>query len=239
MKKILFGLLLVLLIHKIQAQKIENNEFGTWLTLTNKFKISEKLVINNSVQWRLVDFLTHTRVFIFEPSINYSLTKSITAGIGYNYSNYSLAGIRLPTLDYENRFTQNINFMSTFGKVKMNQRLMFEERFTTKNNGENGYANRFRYRMSLDFNLLKFNNNKYLMGKVADEVRIRFTNGISDPTFGQNNFIALVGYPIVENSKLYMGYGRNYYNLGDGFYWGDHILNLIFSYDFDFTKKKL
>ena len=120
----------------------------------------------------------------------------------------------------------------------MNQRFMFEERFIKRNSGENDYLNRFRYRINLDFNLLKFNNNKYLMGRISDEIRICFTEGINDPNFGQNNFAALAGYPLLNNSKIYLGYGRNYYNAGGDNYWGDHILNVAFSYDFDFTKKE-
>lgn len=238
MKKYLLLLLFIFTIFKSNAQEIENNETGTWFTMTNNFKVSEKLNVASAIQWRLVDFMSYTRILIVEPSLNYKINDKITAGIGYNYSNYSLAGIRPPSLDYENRFTQHITLFSSFGKVKMNQRFMFEERFLVANNGNDGYANRFRYRINLDFSIVKFNNDKYLMGKVSDEIRIRFTEGINDPNFGQNNFATLVGYPLLNNSKLYLGYGRNYYNAGAGNYWGDNILNVLFSYDFDFTKKE-
>jgi hypothetical protein len=234
MKKVIFLLILILSINNSKAQEIETNESGTWLTLVNKFQFSEKLYVSNILQWRLVDFLTYTRMFIEEPTLNYRFSKFVTAGLGYNYTNYSFAGIRPPAVNYENRFTQHITLYSTLGKAKMSQRFMFEERYLTKNNGDKFYANRFRYRIRLDFNLVQFNNEKYLLGKVGDEIRIRFTEGVSDPTFDQNNFIALLGYPLLENSKLYIGYGRNYYNIGG--YWGDNILNIMFNYDFDFSK---
>lgn len=222
----------------VNAQEIENNETGTWLTLTNNFQITKKFNVVSAIQLRLVDFASYARIFLTEPSINYKFNDKITAGLGYNYSNYHLAGIRPPSVDYENRFTQHIILFSAFGKIKMNQRFMFEERFLVANNGDDFYANRFRYRINLDFNIVKFNNEKYLLGKVSDEVRIRFTEGISDPNFGQNNFVVGVGYPLLDNSNIYMGYGRNYYNGGTSGYWGDHILNIAFSYDFDFTKKQ-
>lgn len=220
------------------GQEIEHNENGTWFTVINKFKFSEKLAAVNILQWRLVKTCSYTRVFIVEPRLDYKFSKCITAGLGYNHSNYNLAGIRPPTLDYENRFNQHITLFSTLGKLKMNQRFMFEERFITKNNGNELYANRFRYRMCLDFNLFRFSNDKYLQGRVSDEIRIRFTEGVSDPIFGQNNFLAAIGYPLLKNAKLLMGYGRNYYNGGTLGYWGDHIFNIAYSYNFDFTKKQ-
>ncbi len=238
MKKILFVTLFFVTIFKSIAQEIENNELGTWFTIANNFKITEKFYATSVVQWRLVDFLSYTRIFITEPSLNYKFSDKITAGLGYNYSNYSLVGIRPPLLDYENRFTQHITLFSAFGKLKMNQRFMFEERFLKANTGSDVYANRFRYRLNFDFNIFKFNNDKYLLGKVLDEIRIRFTEGINDPNFGQNNLAALVGYPLLNNSNIYLGYGRNYYNAGGENYWGDNILNVSFSYNFDFTKKE-
>lgn len=186
----------------------------------------------------MADFASYTRIFLTEPSINYKFNDKITAGVGYNYSNYHLVGIRPPSVDYEKRFSQHITLFSIFWKIKMNQRFMFEERFLVKNSGDDFYANRFRYRINLDFKIVKFNNEKHLLGKVIEEVRIRFAEGISDPNFDQNNFVPAVGYPLLDNSKIYMGYGRNYYNGGDSGYWGDHILNLAFNYDFYFTKKQ-
>lgn len=108
MKKILFVTLFFVTIFKSVAQEIENNELGTWFTIANNFKITEKFYATSVVQWRLVDFLSYTRIFITEPSLNYKFSDKITAGLGYNYSNYSLVGIRPPLLDYENRFTQHI-----------------------------------------------------------------------------------------------------------------------------------
>jgi hypothetical protein len=239
MKKALYGLLFILTINVINAQEIKHNESGTWISVINKFKITENIYISNLLQWRLVDDMKHTRIFNVQPIVNFKLSNEITAGIGYDYSNYNLAGIILPTLDYENRFNQHITLFSILGNIKMNQRFMFEERFFKKQNGTEVYANRFRYRINLDFNIIKFTNNKYLTGRVSDEIRIRFTEGISDPIFGQNNFAVLTGYSLLKKSNIYIGYGRNYYNGGVSGYWGDNILNVLLNYDFDLTKNKL
>jgi hypothetical protein len=238
MKKYITVLLLILTFLNVTAQEDKTNESGVWLTLANKFKITDKLFVSNILQWRTVEGVESTRVFIEEPSVHYKFNDKITFGLGYDYTNYNLVGIRPPSVDYENRFQQMLSLFSTFGKVNMNQRFMFEERFFVKTNGQKAYGNRFRYRINLDFNIVKFNNDKYLLGRVSDEIRIRFTEGINDPTFGQNNFVAALGYKLLDNSKIYMGYGRNYYNAGVLGYWGDNIFYVLYSYDFDFTKKQ-
>ena len=118
----------------------------------------------------------------------------------------------------------------------MSQRFMLEQRYLKKLNGSELYQNRFRYRINIDFNIAKFKNGKHLLGKVSEELRLRFASGFDEPQFDQNNFGVFLGYKLLDNSKIYAVYQRNYYNLGD--YWGDHLLHLMFTYDFDFTKKK-
>jgi len=220
----------------MQGQEINNNEGGSWYTITNKFKVTENLYFSNVIQWRLVEFATYTRVFLVVPGVNYRFNNKMTAGVGYNYTNYSLVGIRPANLDYENRVYQHVTLFSTFVKIRMNQRLVFEQRFKTSINGDETYSNRLRYRINFEGNLFNLKNDKYILGQVSNELRIRFSKGISDPVFDQNNFVVSFGYQLLENSKFYLGYRRDYYNAGSGIYWGDHILNLMLSYDFDFTK---
>lgn len=238
-RSLLISTLFLLFLNGIKAQEIEINESGSWYTLVNKLKMTDKLYVQNVMQWRFVDFAENTRIFLIMPSVNYKFNKKITAGVGYNYVNYNQHGAVLPTLDYENRIWQHISLFSYFGKVKMSQRFMMEERFRVRNvTGAKSYTNRFRYRINLDFNILKFGNEKHLITKLSNEVRVRFSSGVSDPKFDQNNFVALLGYQLLDNSKIYAGYGRDYYHAGAGYYWGDNLLQVMFFYDFDIRKKK-
>jgi len=236
MKKYFLICLFIIIFQSINAQENKTNESGSWYTLVNKFKFSENFYVSNVTQVRLVDFIDNTRISLLAPGVNYKVGKSITASAGYMYLNFSQEGIRIPSVDYENRLYEAVSFSSIFGKIKMNQRFMLEQRYLTKLNGSELYQNRFRYRINLDFNIAKFKNGKHLLGKVTEELRIRFASGFDEPQFDQNNFGVFLGYKLLDNSKIYAGYQRNYYNLGD--YWGDHLLHLMFTYDFDFTKKK-
>lgn len=237
MKKVLIGVLFILAVNNISGQEQANNEDGSWFTFVNKFKVTEKLYFLNVTQWRQVDFASSNRIFLVMPSVNYKFNKKIGGGIGFTYVNFNQVGIRTPSLDYENRFWQHVTLYSTFEKIKMNQRFMLEERWKKSLSGKESYSNRFRYRIILDRNLVKFKNDKYLLGRLCNEFRVRFGSGFNEPEFDQNNFSVLIGYKVLENSKLYLGYGRNYYKSGNGTYWGDHLLHVNFSYDFDLRKK--
>jgi hypothetical protein len=85
---------------------------------------------------------------------------------------------------------------------------------------------------------VRLSNGKHLLGKISEEMRIRFGSGLNKPEFDQNNFSALLGYKLFDNSKLYFGYGRDFYKSGKSDYWGDHLLHVVVNYNFDFSKKK-
>ncbi len=239
MKKYALGLLLILSFYKFSAQEIKTNEFGSWHTVINKFTISEKLYAVNVTQLRMVDFVQDSRIFLLTPGLNYNLNNKISFGLGYVYLNYKSAGIRNPSLDNEDRIFQQMALSSSYWNVKIGQRFRFEERFKTKLDNSSSYANRFRYRINLDFNLVRLTNGKHLLGKVSEELRVRFGSGLNNPEFDQNNFSALLGYSLFNNSKLYVGYGRDFYKKGESDYWGDHLLHVVVNYNFDFSKKKV
>ncbi len=156
MKRYLLSLLCVLAFFGMQAQEVQKNEGGSWFTAINKFKFSERVSAVSIVQWRFVESMKYTRIFLVMPFVNYKFSNKISVGVGYNYSNYSIAGIHPPSLDYENRIWQHVSLFSSLGKVKISQRFMFEERFKTKLNNEEAYANRFRHRMNFEFNIFVF-----------------------------------------------------------------------------------
>jgi len=235
MKKYLFGLILILSLNNIRAQEIDTNESGSWNTLVNKFKITENFYFSNVTQIRMVDFAEKARIFLIAPGANYKFGKSLTTSAGYIYINFYQEGIRIPSVDYENRIWEAISLSSTFGKIKMNQRFMLEQRNLHKLDKTTVYQNRFRYRINLDFNLFKLKNDKYILGKISEELRIRSGSGFNEPEFDQNNFGVFLGYKLLDNSKIYAGYQRDYYKGKD--YWGDHLIHIMLTYDFDFTKK--
>lgn len=245
MKKVFIGFLLSsILLNTVNAQEPEvYKDNGSWLTLVNKFKITDKFYVGHLFQQRRVDFLNKTQAFLTAPSVNYKLTDNVTVGAGYMLYRYFPNGkLQASITRDENRFFQHITLASQVGKFKLNNRLMFEERELElvaegKISGTKKF-NRLRYRFEATTNLFKLKNEKNIMGKLSNEIRIRFATGITNPDFDQNNFAVLLGYKLLKNSSIWAGYGRYYFKKNSSAFVSNDLLQITLSYDFDFTKKK-
>ena len=246
MKKISIFLFLVLVVNSVSAQTEILKDNGSWITVANKITISDKLFISNVYQQRRVDFLNNIQGFFLTPSLNYKITKNISVGAGYIYYRGFPSGKGHAPIHWtENSLFQLVSVNSKAGKINLNQRFMFEERTidlinkdVTPNKIEgNKYVNRFRYRLQASFNMFKLKNDKYVMGKLSNEIRTRFSDGTKNPDFDQNNFCALMGYKLLDNSSIWIGYGRYFYKMSSNKYVASNLLHVNLSYSIDLRKK--
>ena len=247
MKKLFFVLPFLIAIQNINAQTEVLKETGSWFTFTNKIKLSNKLYFGNVSQMRRIDFMDDIKIVLLRPSLNYKINTNITVGMGYMFFRaYPNGVVHASITKGETRFWQHITLNSSVGKTNFFNRFIFESRFKDVINTEvtpnviegTTYAQRFRYRLLATFNLFKLKNNNYILGKVSNEVRIGFKTGLSQPGFDQNNFYTYLGYKLFDNSKAWIGYGRNYFKKSEGTYLSEDILQVALSYDFDVSKKK-
>ncbi|WP_372744989.1 DUF2490 domain-containing protein [Lutibacter sp.] len=247
MKTIWLKFLIFISIAGLNAQTTVLKDKGSWLTLTNNFKLSDKFSITNSTQLRTVDFLQKKQAFILQPGVSYKLNNHVSVGAGYlRYTFYPNGQLHSPIKKYENRIWQNLIVNSAIGSAKLNQRFVFEQRFkddvvliSDDEYAIDGvsYSQRIRYRIEITTNLLKLKNDKVIYGRLSNETRIRFETGLTEPDFDQNNFAALLGYQLAENSKIWAGYGRYYYKSNATKFVSNDILHVTLSYDLDLTKK--
>ena len=247
MKKLILSFFLFTAISSITAQTEILKDNGSWLTLSSKITVSDKFFVSGVYQQRRVDFLANTQGFFLTPSLNYNLTKGISVGVGYIYYKGFPEGVSHAPIHWtENSLYQTVSVSSSVGKINFNQRFMFEERTidlinttVTPNQVEgNKHVNRFRYRLQASFNMFKLKNDKFIMGKLSNELRVRFSDGVANPDFDQNNFCALLGYKLLDNSSFWMGYGRYYYKKNSSQYVASNLLHMNLSYNIDLRKKK-
>ncbi len=230
------------------SQTTTLKEEGSYFTFANKIKLSEKLYLSNATQMRRVSFMDDIQVFLIKPCINYKLNKNITIGGGFMLFKSYPNGVNHASIKKdEQRIWQHLTLNSRLGKTTLSNRFVFEERFKdiivstiTPNILEGtSYAQRFRYRIQLSFNVFKLKNNNYILGKVSNEIRIRFKTGLTQPGYDQNNFGAYLGCKLFENSKFWVGYGRDFYKINTDLFLSNDILHFAMSYDFDLSKKNL
>lgn len=227
------------------SQNNVETEGAFWFTMSNKIKLSEKFYLDNLLQIRRVDFLESTKILFDRVGVNYKLNTHFLFGVGYFYQQSHAYGTFHPAITRkEHRLWEAVTIKSKIGNAKLANRFVFEQRFKDKIiiDGDsheisgNVYSHRFRYRLLLSFNLFKLKNGKHILGIVADEIRIKSDGGFSDPSFDQNNFDMLIGYELLKNSKVWIGYARNYYKINSSNFLAENTLRINFSYDFDFTK---
>lgn len=231
---------------KGNSQKAVLKDNGLWILLSSKIDLSEKVYLKNIFELRLVDFHENTQGFFIRTGLHYRVAPKLHVGFGYLYFRfYTNGAIGSLIPKDENRLWQSVIYNANLGKTRLSQRFVFEERFKDKIVVDNGnayisgtsYSQRIRYKLASSFNLFELKNNKFLMGKVANEVRIRFKNGLSNPSFDQNNFSMYLGYKILGNSKVWLGYGLDYFKIYSNKFLKNNTLRVQWSYDFNFAKK--
>lgn len=246
MKKLLPLVFFFAIVHGAFTQTTVLKDNSSWFTFTNKIKLSEKISIGNVLQMRRVQFMENTQVSIIKPSITYKLNNHISFGAGYmSYTSYPNGAFHPAIKKHENRLWQHLTVSSTVGKLKLKNRFIFEERFKDIVDTNEipaiidgtSYAQRFRYRILTSFKIIKLKDQHYIFGKISNEIRIRFKTGLSQPKFDQNNFYLYLGYKLQENSKFWVGYGRDHYKVDSSKFVATTILHVAISYDFDLTKK--
>lgn len=246
-KKLLFASICLLSILSSTSQTDVLKDDGLWFTMTNKFKITDKFYAGTFIQFRRVDFAKSAQFVFLCPYVGYNLTKNVSIGAGYTYVRVHANGAIHPAITKdENRLWQNITLSYKIGKTSFSNRLVIEERFKQSIAIENNkpiisgstYAQRIRYRFNVSFNLFKLKGDKFILGKVSEEIRIRFENGFSNPDFDQNNFYVFAGYKFFDNFKLWLGYGFDHYKVNEEKYVANRIFHTHLSYDFDFRKSK-
>lgn len=240
-------ILFFILINSLNAQTTVLKDKGSWLTLTNNLKFSDKFSFGNITQLRTVDFLQNKQSFLIQPGAFYKINKNVSIGAGYLLFVYYPNGVsHSPIKKYENRIWESLTVNSNIGNSKLSQRFVFEQRFIDKiginsedeyNIDGSKYSQRFRYRLEVTTNLLKLKNYKVIYGKLSNEIRIRFQTGLTEPDFDQNNFAALLGYQLLDNSKIWVGYGRYYFKVNSNLFISNNILHITLNYNLNFSKK--
>lgn len=227
-----------------QTTTLKDNSF--WFNLYDKFIISDKFYFDNEIQIRRVNFLDNIQLWYIQPGLIYKLNNNIYFGVGYYYQSTHAYGKNHPPITKgEHRIWEYIAIQYDVNKVNFNNRFMFEHRFKEQINTDvdppeiSGtiYAQNIRYRLNVTFPVVSFKNDKKLLARVSEELRIKFTNGLKDPDFDQNNLYGFLGYPFANNGTIWLGYGIDYYKVNAQTYVANSLVHIRLDYHFDLRKK--
>jgi hypothetical protein len=180
-------------------------DLGTWNVLNVKYKHSKQLSFFAEGQLRSLKMYNQFHYHEYKGGINYQAHKSVVLSLAAgSYQTYKEGGnFVLPKNNDEFRLWPQIVLTQQFTHFKIEQRYRAEMRWTN-----NGYRNRFRYRLGIAYPFGKNRN--------GDKVfQLNFNNELfftdREPYFERNRIQLTLNYKLSDNASIHAGYLHPFY----------------------------
>ncbi len=188
----------------------QTDDLGSWNILNVKYNVNNKWSAFGEAQLRSLKFYNNFHYYEYKGGINFKAHKNITLAIGAgSYQTYKEGGnFVLPKNNDECRIWPQIVVFQSIDKWKFEHRYRAEFRFTN-----NGYKNRFRYRLGLSYPFGK-ERNGYQPYQFNASDELFFTD--KEPYFERNRLLVGFNYKPTKPTTLQIGYLRQFdYKIND------------------------
>ena len=207
MNFIVRGILILGLLLPSLNQAQETN-LGNWLIYIGNKKLNEKWNLHHEIQYRNYDAIGDLEQLLLRTGLGYSFKenkRNILLGYGYISSeNYVDETTDKKTVN-EHRIFQQYTSKQTVGKLNLNHRYRFEQRFV-----ESDFKMRLRYFLGLKIPIkIKEKSNYYF--SAYNEVFINTKSILYD----RNRLYGGVGYNVNKGLRLEMGYMNQFFKNGN------------------------
>jgi hypothetical protein len=195
-KKIKMVALTVLLVLPVFMKAQESN-FGNWLIYIGNKKINSKWNIHNEIQYRNYNAIGDLEQLLLRTGLGYAFNENrnnVLLGYGYILSENYIDNLNEKVTINEHRIFQQFTSGQDIGKVKLNHRYRFEQRFV-----EADFKLRFRYFLGLNVPLSK--SNKFYFS-AYNEIFLNTQSSI----FDRNRIYTGLGYRLNKKIKVELGY---------------------------------
>ncbi len=208
MKQVLLAIvILILSANKLVAQ---NFDLGSWNFFNLKYNVDDQWSVFGETQLRSLKFYNNFHYYEYKGGMNYKVHKNATLSLGAgSYQTFKEGGNFVkPKNNGEFRIWPQIILFQSLGKLKIEQRYRTELRFTN-----NGYRNRFRYRLGLSYQFSKERNN-YKPYQIIVSNELFFTD--KEPYFERNRMLVAFNYKPSKSTTLQVGYSHQFdYKIND------------------------
>lgn len=197
-------LLIILFLINIFSVKSQENNLGNWLIYFGNKDLNSKLNWHHEIQYRNYNLLGELEQLLIRTGLGYNVNEynNILLGYGFIDSRNIFTETNEIIKVNEHRIYQQFISKQTIGKIKIQHRYRFEQRFI-----EDDFKLRYRYFLSLNVPLLKGNEKYYI--SAYNEI---FINSNEVNTFDRNRIYGGLGYKLNSNIKLEMGYMNQIFN---------------------------
>ena len=192
MKKVLYILVFSLISFGVQSQE---SGPGNWLIYIGSKQLNSKWNFHHEVQYRNYNAIGDLEQLLLRTGLGYNIGKKSNLLLGYGYinsENYTGNDEEKFTVE-EHRIFQQLITKQSLGKVALQHRYRFEQRFV-----ESDFKTRFRYFLSMNIPL---KNPKYYLSAYNES----FLNG-SSSVFDRNRIYGGLGYKFSKGIKMELGY---------------------------------
>lgn len=199
---LIFGLMLPSL---VQSQE---SDFGNWLIYIGNKKLNQKWNLHHEVQYRNYNAIGDLEQLLLRTGLGYTFNENknnVLLGYGYILSENYISNTDEKNSVNEHRIFQQFTSKQNIGKLKLNHRYRFEQRFV-----EDDFKMRFRYFLGINIPLTKKEVNNYYISSY-NEI---FLNTKSE-VFDRNRLYAGIGYHLNKNIRLEAGYMNQFFENGN------------------------
>lgn len=215
----------------VQPFVAQSQELGSWSSCGIKYNLNERWSVFAEAQLRSLHFYNNFHYYEYKGGINYKITPHfiITFALG-DYDTYQEGGnFVVPKNNDEFRIWNQLALLQNIGIFKIEQRYRLEARYT-----QNGYRNRFRYRLQVAYPFGNTTRKGYAPFQVAAANEIFFTD--KEPYFERNRISATLGYKIAPYCTFSLGYLQQFdYKINDEI--GRDFLQASVLFEFSDAKK--
>lgn len=250
MKTIKLTLFLLLMGSSVAVgQKNIANQDGAWFMYFGNHKLTEKFSLHTEYQWRRNDFVNNWQQSLARVGLDYHFDKnnSVTAGYGWIVS-YPYGVQPISTSVNEHRIWQQYINSSSFGRLNLNHRYRFEQRFIEKASLDRNQEKvvdgfnfrqraRYRFMVSIPLNKPKLSDNTLFLA-LYNEVFLGIGTGIGKNILDQNRLYGALGWRFNARSNVQLGYLNQIIVKGNGTdIERNHNLQVSWTYSMDFSRK--
>lgn len=181
----------------------QDSDFGNWLIYIGNKKLNSKWNIHTEVQYRNYNAIGDLEQLLLRTGLGYNLSNNTNVLLGYGYilsENY-LENSNKKIAVNEHRIFQQFTTKQNVGRVQLNHRYRFEQRFV-----EADFKLRFRYLLGLNIPLSKSESNSYYLS-AYNEIFLNSQSAI----FDRNRVYGGIGYKFNKSLRLEAGYMNQFF----------------------------
>ena len=197
-------LLIILFLINILSVKSQENGMGNWLIYFGNKDLNSTLNWHHEIQHRNYNLFGELEQLLIRTGLGYDVNENNNILLGYGFIDSRNRVIETNEISKvnEHRIYQQFISKQAIGKLKIQHRYRFEQRFI-----EDDFKLRYRYFLSLKIPLQKTNKKYYI--SAYNEL---FINATGENTFDRNRIYGGLGYALNSNINLELGYMNQIFN---------------------------